>query len=84
MEGEDIVVEIRNRYPGLVLMGGVDANDLLVRGTTAQVENEIKRLINTVAPDIGYFIGSSIEMHPGCRPENLITMVETVRKYGEY
>jgi uroporphyrinogen decarboxylase len=84
IEGFDVPVELRRRYPNLALVGGVDAHGLLVNGTPEQVSDEIKRLIDQIAPGGGFFVGSSIEMHPACRPENLIAMVETTRNYGKY
>jgi uroporphyrinogen decarboxylase len=84
IEGYDVPVELRKRYPHLALVGGVDAHGLLVNGTPEQVTDEVKRLIDKIAPGGGYFIGSSIEMHPGCRTENLIAMVETTKSYGKY
>ena len=82
IEGIDVVKVIGKRYPNLVLAGGIDANYLLVRGTKRQVVDEVKRLIDFIAQRGGAFLGSSIEMHPGCKYENLITMVETIRKFG--
>jgi uroporphyrinogen decarboxylase len=82
IEGIDVVSEICGRYPNLVLVGGVDAHHLLVHGTAAQVADEVKRLIDVVGPRGGFFVGSSIEMHPGCKLDNLIALVETTRQYG--
>jgi len=82
LEGIDVVTEVRKRYPGLVLAGGINAHQLLVNGTTEQVSDEVKRLIDNIGSGGGLFIGSTIEMHPGCRAENLIAMVETTRSYG--
>jgi hypothetical protein len=82
LEGLDVVTEIGKRYPNLILAGGVDAHHLLVHGSPNQVSEEIKRLIDEVGPRGGVFLGSSIEMHPGCKVENLITMVETIKEYS--
>lgn len=82
LEGVDVITEVRNRYPDLVLAGGIDAHQLLVNGTKEQVSDEVKRLIDNIGSGGGLFIGSTIEMHPGCRAENLIAMVETTRSYG--
>jgi hypothetical protein len=82
IEGFDVVIETGKRYPNLILAGGIDAHHLLVHGSPNQVSDEIKRLIDILSPRGGVFLGSSIEMHPGCRLENLITMVETIKEYS--
>jgi uroporphyrinogen-III decarboxylase len=42
-----------------------------------------KRTAEVAAPGGGYIISSSNSIHPGCRPENYIAMVEAVHQYGD-
>jgi uroporphyrinogen decarboxylase len=69
---------IRRRYPQLVLWGGVDNAELLVRGDPQRVRRRILQLID-LGRDGGLLIGSTGQIHPGCQLENLLSMIETVR-----
>lgn len=84
IEGIDIIREIKTNYPGICIVGGIDANYLLEKGTKEEVEKEVIRVIDIAAAGGGLILGSSIEMLPCHNPENLITMVETCKKYGVY
>jgi uroporphyrinogen decarboxylase len=48
------------------------------------VKESVKDTIAQAAPGGGYIISSSNSIHPGCKPENYIAMVEAARKYGKY
>ena len=71
------VPEIKKRWPGLVLWGGVDNRDLLVNGTVEDVRKEVEFLAANFGKDGGLLLGSSGQVHPGCRTENVIAMYET-------
>jgi uroporphyrinogen decarboxylase len=66
------------------VLGNIDCMYLLCEGTTQEVEQTVRETIEAAAPGGGYIMSSSNSIHPGCKPENYIAMVEAARKYGEY
>jgi len=57
---------------------------LLPMGTKEEVEEAVKETIAKAAPGGGYIMASSNSIHPGVKPENYRTMIETTRRYGRY
>lgn len=70
------VVDVRKKYPELVLWGGVDNSYLLVNGHPEQVCERVEYLKN-FGKDGGLLIGSTGQIHPACKLENLVAMIET-------
>jgi len=70
------VKEVRQKYPHLFLTGGIDVSQLLSFGTVEEVREVCRQTIQD-AGGLGYFIGSSTELHWGVKPENAIAMFET-------
>lgn len=70
--------KLRAGYPELILWGGVDNSWLLVQGNPEQVKESVQELIE-VGREGGMLIGSTGQIHPACRKENIITMVETAK-----
>ena len=66
------------------LLGNVDCMYILTRGTTEEVEAEVRRALAEGAPGGGYIITSSNTIHPDVKPENYIAMVKAVHNYGGY
>ncbi len=66
------------------ILGNIDCSFLLVTGTPDEVRQSVKETIALAAPGGGYIISSSNSIHPGCKPENYLAMVEAARKYGNY
>jgi uroporphyrinogen decarboxylase len=66
------------------LLGNIDCGFLLVQGTPEEVRQSVKETIAQAAPGGGYIISSSNSIHPGCKPENYLAMVEAARDYGHY
>ena len=71
------VPEVRKRWPSLVLWGGVDNKELLVRGEPEDVRKEVEFLVMNYGRDGGLLLGSSGQVHPGCKTSNVIAMYET-------
>ncbi|HHV62769.1 MAG TPA: hypothetical protein GXX51_09050 [Firmicutes bacterium] len=76
--------ELRRRYPRLTMMGGIDVSQLLPYGTGEEVEAAVKRAIDEGWRGGGLIVGSSTEIHPDCKVENVLKMWETVRTYGSF
>jgi uroporphyrinogen decarboxylase len=66
------------------LLGNIDCAFLLVLGSPDEVRESVKETIAQAAPGGGYIISSSNSIHPGCKPENYLAMVEAARDYGRY
>jgi uroporphyrinogen decarboxylase len=66
------------------LLGNIDCSFLLVYGSPDEVRQSVKETIAQAAPGGGYIITSSNSIHPGCKPENYLAMVEATREYGRY
>ena len=71
------VPEARKRWPNLVLWGGVDNKELLVHGTVDDVRKEVEFLVTNYGRNGGLLLGSSGQVHPGCKLENVLAMYET-------
>jgi uroporphyrinogen decarboxylase len=79
------IAEVKKHLSGKAcILGNIDCRYLLPYGSTQEVESAVKETIEKVAAGGGYIISSSNSIHPGCKPENYITMVEAAHKYGLY
>ncbi len=72
------VKEARSRYPQLFLTGGIDVSQLLPLGSPAEVRQVCLQTIAD-ASGVGYFLGSSTELHWGVPLENAEAMFEAVQ-----
>jgi len=79
----DIRAMKRDYGDRLCLLGNVDLN-ILGMGTPAEVEREVRGLIQDIAPGGGYILTSGNSLASYVRPENVLAMVEAVQKYGRY
>ena len=72
------VVELKQKWPGAVWLGGVDGVDLMENGTPEQVRKEVHRHITETGAlkKGGMFVASSSEINPPIPPENFKAMVE--------
>jgi len=79
------IEEVKNHLAGKAcILGNIDCRYLLPFGTEEEVEKITKETIEKAAPGGGYIISSSNSIHPGCKPENYISMINAVHKYGVY
>jgi uroporphyrinogen decarboxylase len=78
-------VELKREYgEALTFVGGVDLPNVLVGGTPADVEDEVRRCIDTLAPGGGFILAGSQVLTDDVPLENVLTMYETALKYGGY
>lgn len=70
------VREVRAKYPGLFLAGGIDVSQLLTHGTPEAVRQACHQAIADTSGR-GFFMGSSTELHWDVPLENAIAMFET-------
>lgn len=66
------------------IVGNIDLDYTLTRGTPAEVDAEVKTRIANVGRGGGYIISSSNSLTDYCKTENVLAMAEAVRKYAAY
>ncbi len=76
------IKKIREDYPDLIFWGGIDNNELLCYGTVEDVELTVKDLIKDAGSNGRLLLGSSGQIHPANKLENVLAMFEFGRKYG--
>jgi len=78
------IVELKQKWgKDYCLVGNVDV-DLLARGTKKQIENQVKYLLQNVAPGGGYCLGSGNTVPEYVPIENYVTMIETAHRFSNY
>jgi len=77
------ISEVRRRYGDrLFITGGVDVSQLMAFGTPDEVRARCEQAIRE-AEGVGYFLGSTTELGPQVRLENILAMVDVARgSYG--
>jgi uroporphyrinogen decarboxylase len=76
---------VRDKYgSAIAVIGGVDCGELLTNGTPGEVEAATKRLLREVSSKGRHVVSSSNTIHPKVKPENLLAMFDTVKRYGRY
>ncbi len=74
---------MKKRFKGWACFGGNVPVSMLKAGTSTNVENYVKRLIDDVAGDGGFILSNSA-MLDDAQPKNLHAMIDTGKKYGVY
>lgn len=64
----------------MCIMGDVPP-EMLCLGSVSEVDEYCHRLIEEVGKGGGYIMGAGCEVPPNARPENVGTMIESVKKY---
>lgn len=76
---------LKKRYGQRVTFwGGVDTQRLLPYGSTQEVADGVKRLIDIMAPGGGFILAAVHNIRPEVPPENLIALFDTALTYGQY
>lgn len=70
-------------YPDWILVGGIDATQLLPFGSEEEVRAAVRRAVAAVRPG-RLWLGSSTEIHPAVKPENVLAMWDEVERCGYY
>jgi len=76
--------DVRKAYPQWILMGGIDASQLLPFGTEAEVRQTVRKTIEDAGAGGRFWIGSTTEIHPAAKLENVLAMWDEIEKYGYY
>jgi uroporphyrinogen decarboxylase len=64
--------------------GGIDTQKILPFGSEKEVELEVRRKIEMLAPGGGYLLSPSHNVQPDVPIKNIIVMIDTAREYGKY
>ncbi len=73
------ILAVKQKYPKLVVMGGINCYEPLCTFTLDEIEAETKRVLDLVGTGGRYVIASSNSVHSDVKPENYMKMQE-VRK----
>ena len=76
--------EVRKGYPDWVLMGGIDASQLLPFATAEEVRATVRRTIDEAGARGRLWLGSSTEIHPAAKLENVLAMWDEIERCGYY
>lgn len=82
MVEEDNIFELREKYPNICLMGGIDI-DLLSSGTPDQCIESVKKVIDELGREGGLILQPSkmVSFANDCKPENLKAIADFVTSY---
>jgi len=74
--------EILKQYFGnrLTFWGAIDVQDFLNSATVEEVRREVKRIVKILGKDGGYVLAPAHNIQDDVPPENIIAMIESVRK----
>ena len=79
------LASLKKRYgKNLVLCGAVDTTSLLPFGSPAQVREEVRQVIEHLAPGGGFILASVHTIQKNVPAENIMAMVEALELYGQY
>jgi uroporphyrinogen decarboxylase len=82
-ESNDIV-NVKEKWAGKMALIGNIPTVLLAYGRPDEIEEKVREYCIQVAPGGGYVLGSSTSIMDGIPPENFVTMINAVHKYGRY
>lgn len=78
------IMEMKEKYGERICLLGNVSNELLAAGSEEAVREEVKRLIEKVAPGGGYCLGSGNSVPDWARFENYMAMRNTALECGAY
>ena len=77
--------ELKKRFgKKIVLCGGIDTHRILPTGTPQEVRQEVRRVIDILAPGGGYMVSSVHTIMDDVPAENILAMVDAVQEFGKY
>ncbi len=79
------LAELKKRYGDkIIFCGAIDTHRILPHGTPEEVHQEVKRVIEILAPGGGYMVASVHTIMNDVPPENVLAMVDAVEEFGYY
>ena len=67
-----------------MLCGAIDTHRVLPSGSPAEVRQEVRRVIEALAPGGGYLLGAVHTIMDEVPPENILAMVDATLEFGSY
>ena len=74
------ILAVKEKYPDLVVMGGINCYEPLCEFNEEQIAEETRRVIRTVGQDGRFIIASSNSVHSDAKPENYLVMQHVRRE----
>jgi uroporphyrinogen decarboxylase len=68
----------------IVFCGGIDTHRVLPFGSTEEVRQEVRRVMQILGPGGGCMIGAVHTVMDDVPPENVLAMVDAVEEFGHY
>jgi len=68
----------------IIFCGGLDTHRVLPSGTTAEVREDVKRVIQMLGGGGGYMVSSVHTIMNDVPPENVLAVVDAVEEFGKY
>jgi uroporphyrinogen decarboxylase len=76
---------LKARYQGrMIFCGAIDTQKILPFGTTEEVRQEVRRVINSLGQGGEYMLASVHTIMNEVPPENILAMVDAVEEFGQY
>ena len=77
--------ELKARFGGrLAFHGGISVQNVMSRGTAADVRGEVKSKVEALAPGGGYILCTAHNVQADTPVENVLALLEAYREYGRY
>ncbi len=74
--------ELKKKYRGrLALWGGIDNQEVLPRGSVAEVKRAVEQCLETLGEGGGYVFSSCHNIQPDVPPENIVAMFDHAASY---
>jgi uroporphyrinogen decarboxylase len=75
-----IPMELKKEFGHIITFsGGIDEQDLLPNGSPEMVVREVKKMIEIMAPDGGYFLGPTHNFQNDCPTRNILAMYDAAK-----
>lgn len=79
------LVSLKKRFgDNIVFCGAVDTRRVLPFGSTEDVRQEVRRVIQTLGPGGGYMVAAVHTIMDDVPPENVVAMADAVEEFGHY
>ena len=68
----------------VAVIGNVDLDYVLTRGTVAETEADVRSRLALAGPGGGYLISSANSLTNYCKAENVLAMARAIAAHGQY
>jgi uroporphyrinogen decarboxylase len=79
------LANLKKRFgKNIIFCGGIDTHRILPAGTTIEVRDEVKRVMELLGEGGGYMLASVHTIMNDVPAENVLAMVDAVEEFGRY